>query len=261
MAEQCGLKRITDTKLKLRDELTFSLVKEEPEKIYTLYDPYNDRYFQFKEYEYVIAGLMDGQTSSRVICQKFEEQFDAELPLETLEVFARKLFALGLIEGAPIPPKIDKYSGVLFKKFKLFNPDKLFDAIIDYVRFLFHPLTVKIFVVVLFIAGYLLLKRWNEVAAYGMPGTNAGDWSGLGLIVLIIIAIISTHEFAHGLSLKNYGGKVPEMGFMLMIFIPAWDMNTTLSPMAPCSFTSSLFHITCLAIMISPPACHMLFSV
>jgi putative peptide zinc metalloprotease protein len=215
-------RQLTDNKLLLRQDLQITLVKDGAEKIYTVVDPTNDRYFQFKEYEYIISQLFDGNRTGPEIIQYFEEHHDAVLPAETLETFARKLFSMGLIEGAPIPPKKDKYSGLLFKKFKLINPDPLFNKIIPYVGFLFHPISIKIFAVIILIAGYLLVKRWDEVAIYGMPHMGSSGWMSGLIVALIIVLIISSHEFAHGLSLKYYGGKVPEMGFMLLLFLPAF---------------------------------------
>src|SRR3989339_1625849 len=156
------------TNPKFRPDLQFTLVKDSNEKVYTLFDPYNDRYFQFKEHEYVISNLLDGVNTGKDVSAKFEQQFDAILPLETLQSFVMKLHTMGLLVGAPIPPKVDKYSGILFKKFKLINPDKLFDFLIQYVSFLFNPKAVKFFIVIILFAGYLLLKRWTEFSSYGM---------------------------------------------------------------------------------------------
>ena len=207
---------------KLREDLEFILVKDSEEKVYTVFDPFNNRYFQFKEYEYVISQLLNGKNMPEEVCRLFEEEFDAILPRETLEVFVSKLGDLGLIEGVDIPDKVDKYKGALFHKFKLFNPDKLFDAIIPYIRPIFNPVAIYIFWGLIIFAGYLLLKHWEEFSNYGMPHFGYAEWFSYVLSAIIIIAIISTHEFAHGLSLKNYGGKVPEIGFMLMIFMPAF---------------------------------------
>ena len=215
------------TNPKFRPDLQFTLVKDSNEKVYTLFDPYNDRYFQFKEHEYVISNLLDGVNTGKDVSAKFEQQFDAILPLETLQSFVMKLHTMGLLVGAPIPPKVDKYSGILFKKFKLINPDKLFDFLIQYVSFLFNPKAVKFFIVIILFAGYLLLKRWTEFSSYGMPTIGNSEWIGLVTGITIIILIISTHEFAHGLSLKYFGGKIPEIGFMFMIFLPACYCDVT----------------------------------
>lgn len=215
------------TNPKFRPDLQFTLVKDSNEKVYTLFDPYNDRYFQFKEHEYVISNLLDGVNTGKDVSAKFEQQFDAILPLETLQSFVMKLHSMGLLVGAPIPPKVDKYSGLLFKKFKLLNPDKLFDFLIQYVSFLFNPKAVKFFIVIILFAGYLLLKRWPEFSSYGMPTIGNSEWISLVTGITIIILIISTHEFAHGLSLKYFGGKIPEIGFMFMIFLPACYCDVT----------------------------------
>ena len=38
---------------------------------------------------------------------------------------------------------------------------------------------------------------------------------------------MTIHEFAHGLTLKHFGGKVDEMGFMILYFIPAFYCNVS----------------------------------
>lgn len=207
-----------------RKELTFSEVKPGE---YTLYDPANTRYFQFKEYEYAICSLLDGTNTVEDVLSKFEEQFDAVLPLDTLKAFIQKMFNLGLIEGAAVPAKAKQKFNPLFMKYKIFNPDKLFDVLINYVGFLFKPKNVWIFVGVCLLAAFMALIRWNELSNYGMPQFGHGQWIGYTVFGIAVLSIISIHEFAHGLSLKYYGGKVPEIGFMLRLFIPAFYCDVT----------------------------------
>ena len=47
------------------------------------------------------------------------------------------------------------------------------------------------------------------------------------LIAIVIFALMTIHEFAHGLALKHYGGKVEEMGFLILYFIPAFYCNVS----------------------------------
>ena len=49
----------------------------------------------------------------------------------------------------------------------------------------------------------------------------------LPLIVAVIFAVMTIHEFAHGLTLKHHGGRVEEMGFMILYFIPAFYCNVS----------------------------------
>jgi len=45
------------------------------------------------------------------------------------------------------------------------------------------------------------------------------------LIVVVIFGVTTIHEFAHGIMLKHYGGKVEEIGFLALYFIPAFYCN------------------------------------
>jgi multidrug efflux pump subunit AcrA (membrane-fusion protein) len=44
---------------------------------------------------------------------------------------------------------------------------------------------------------------------------------------LVMFAIITLHEFAHGLTCKHYGGQVHEVGFLLMYFMPCFYCNVS----------------------------------
>ncbi len=43
----------------------------------------------------------------------------------------------------------------------------------------------------------------------------------------MIFAVVTVHEFGHGLTLKHHGGRVEEMGVMLLYFIPAFYCNVS----------------------------------
>ncbi len=45
------------------------------------------------------------------------------------------------------------------------------------------------------------------------------------MLFLVAFAVMTLHEFSHGLTLKHFGGKVEEMGFMVLYFIPAFYCN------------------------------------
>jgi hypothetical protein len=47
------------------------------------------------------------------------------------------------------------------------------------------------------------------------------------LALVVIFAVMTIHEFAHGLALKHFGGKVEEMGFLILYFIPAFYCNVS----------------------------------
>ena len=68
-------------------------------------------------------------------------------------------------------------------------------------------------------------------AALGIALANASElaralqalslFESLLLAWLTLFGIVAIHEFAHGLTCKYFGGRVHEMGFMLLYFQPA----------------------------------------
>src|SRR5436189_2350861 len=46
-------------------------------------------------------------------------------------------------------------------------------------------------------------------------------------------AVITAHEFAHGLTCKNFGGSVREIGFLLLYFQPAFYCNVSYAWLFP----------------------------
>src|SRR5579862_9041364 len=82
----------------------------------------------------------------------------------------------------------------------------------------------------LFIVAMAILTRdWNRIAAdtaglYSFAGKSAYDIWAFWLIMLFLGAV---HEFGHGLTCKHYGGEVPQMGFLLIYFTPAFYTDTT----------------------------------
>ncbi len=98
----------------------------------------------------------------------------------------------------------------------LFNPDRLFDRLEPLVRFLWTPGFVAVYVAALVSAAWIVATHRAELLAH-LPHLAAGGWlSGFLLAAIVLTAL---HEFAHGLTCKHYGGRVPELGFLLIFFI------------------------------------------
>src|SRR5262249_27841572 len=48
------------------------------------------------------------------------------------------------------------------------------------------------------------------------------NWDSVPLLLAVIFAVTTAHEFAHGLTCKYFGGEVHEMGFLLYYLQPAF---------------------------------------
>src|SRR5207249_5184560 len=55
----------------------------------------------------------------------------------------------------------------------------------------------------------------------------------LPVVWLVVFCVVTLHEFAHGLTCCHFGGKVKEVGFMLIYFQPAFYCDVSDSWMFP----------------------------
>src|SRR5690606_20093060 len=73
----------------------------------------------------------------------------------------------------------------------------------------------------------VILLRWDDfsagILALYTPSTFTA--SRLALILGTTVTIVAIHELGHGVTCKHFGGRVHEMGAMLIYFNPAFYCN------------------------------------
>ncbi|MDV2503917.1 MAG: efflux RND transporter periplasmic adaptor subunit [bacterium] len=213
------------SKLKIRDDLILSRQEHRGTTYFVVKDPLTRRFFRFKEPEHFLIRLLDGEHSPEEIREKFEQEYgDDQLPDNALRSFVDQLGRLGLLEGEEQAGKAPARKSPLYLRFKLINPDRL----LTWLEPLTRPFFTRPFL-------------WFSVGLIGVGVglTMVNSWeialelprllrvSSLLLIWLTILGVTWVHEFAHGLTCKRYGGEVPEMGFMLLFFMPAFYCNVS----------------------------------
>ena len=197
---------------------------EEGEISYVIKEPVSERFVSLGEIEYFIFQQIDGKTPFEIIQFRVQKTFGAELSINQLNSFLNSLWKRGflLIEGDESTHQAKKkgrFGGnILYLRFKAFNPDRLFDFLINKIRFLFTPGFV-IFSTIVILMGFITLFMNTAELAY--DSARLFQIKTLFIMWLIILPVTILHEFAHGLTCKNFGGKVSEIGFMFMFFQPA----------------------------------------
>ena len=206
----------------LRQDLIVTRTETPEGPRFVLKDPRTRRYFRLGEAEYAIARRLDGRTPLAALAASSGAELDLELDVESLEAFVAQLRAQGLLDDAPAtPPMRDGFvrGTALYLRFRAFDPDRLLDRMIGKVRFFFTPY---------FVAGSAALLLWAVVTAVTQRATILHDlarlWNFQSLLLawLVVLLVVTVHEFAHALTCKHFGGHVHEMGFMLIYFQPAF---------------------------------------
>lgn len=185
------------------------------------------RFLLLGETEERVLRLIDGTRTSVAVCAEFERQQGATLSLSTLTRFLARLDEAGILAGARAhrPPPADQQPTTQFYwRCKLFNPDRLFERMIIYLRWVWTPGFVFASVALMLTALLLALTSEAEVTRYGLYAVREH-------YLMILIAselIVLSHEFAHGLTCKAFGGRVPEFGLLQIYYVlPALYCNVS----------------------------------
>jgi multidrug resistance efflux pump len=216
--------------MKIRQDLILSRQEQRGTVYFVVKDPRARRFFRFKEPEEFIIRHLDRAHSPEAIQEKFREQFGADLTAKDLAAFISRLAQFDLLEETSRPGHSPPRRSLLYLRFKVFDPDRLLNWLAPRTRPFFTSSFLWLSAALVLMAMILTLLHSEEIARE-TPQLLRG--SSLLLIYLTIFGIGFTHELAHGLTCKRYGGEVREMGFMLMFFIPAFYCNVSDSWLFP----------------------------
>ena len=214
---------------KLRSDLTVSQQQAAGTTRYVVKDSRSGKFFRFGELEQFIADQLDGETPLEVVRQRAEARFDASLPADALAAFVKKLTKSGLLEGqddaADSANSHRRMRGsLLYLRFRLLDPDRLFNRLVHRVRFCFTPQFLVLSAALIVFATGLTLFGWSDIRA---DLSRLYRLSSIPLFLLVSLGLAAAHEFAHGLTCKRFGGEVHDLGFLLIYFTPSFYTNVS----------------------------------
>ena len=217
---------VTQELPKLRSDLVIS----RQDGAVVLKDPTTGRFFRFGQAEHFITSQLDGATPLEVVRQRAGEEFGSLPEPGTIEGFVGSLKRLGLLEadGAaqarPVAPRRRVRGGPLYLRFSAFDPDRVLERFVDNVAFCFTPAFLVISAAVIVLGIGIAMTEWDHITR---------DLRRLFRVEMVLVAwlisfvVSAAHEFAHGFTCKRFGGRVHEMGFMLIYFQPAFYCNVS----------------------------------
>ena len=229
MAETSLRLGMTETRVMFRSDLE---IHREADSGIIVKDPVTRRFFRFTSVQASAIQLLDGKHDLASIAKTVSEKHQTEVLEAQLEEFFGKLRTLLLLDHPYCWAQLENakkgerksFRNLLSIKIRAFNPDRLLTALEKRLHFFFTRVFSIIVVIAVAIAtiisilnaGLLFVSMNSLFSLYSIP-----------LVIVVIFAVITIHEFGHGLTLKHFGGKVEEMGFMLLYFIPAFYCNVS----------------------------------
>lgn len=106
------------------------------------------------------------------------------------------------------------------------NPDRFLNATVRYAKPIFSPLAVIAWTLLVALAMWTGLRNVSE---FSEPAMNIFSGPNLPLLWITLVGLKVVHEFGHAYACKLYGGRVPEMGVMLIAGAPLAYMDATSS--------------------------------
>lgn len=228
---------------RLRPDLILVEQTYRGEQTYIVKDPITHKYFRFRPIEIIVMQSLDGH---RTIGEAAAALVEEGVPVTTaaLNGFAHSLDRMGLLEktlGERTVLELERLraerrsrqrkplfrGSIMRMRWSIGDPDALFDRWMPRLRFFF---STPFFVIsgVLFLAYLLVLAlKWGDFTAgiVALYTPSEFTFEKIAIILMTTVGIVGIHEVGHGVTCKHFGGKVHEMGAMLIYFNPAFYCN------------------------------------
>ena len=209
-------------------------------------EPTTQNYYNFTDAEWNIMELFDGTRTRDEIVEEYnrstgggvdvayilewEEQYQ-KLDLLEQSAAERNLALLQKFKTARQRAADAKAEGFnpFFIQFKVFNPDKFLDRTVRYVRWIWTPPVVAVWVVAAVWTIGVFAQNFQPIfqgiyELYAFLGKPLLDIIQFFFILSFIGGI---HELGHAYAVKIYGGEVRDIGVALLYFTPAFYCDTT----------------------------------
>ena len=201
---------------------------------YVLQDHASGRFHRFTPVANVVIGLMDGERTMQQIWDLACMQLGDDVPSqEEMIKLMSDLHRADVLQGDTatdireqherrnrnLRMKLKQYFGnPMSLRFPLFDPDRLLQRMMPFVRPLFGWSGALLWCTTVLIAIVLAAMNWSAFSS-GMLD-NVFSVENLLLMWVLFPLIKGLHELGHGLAVKARGGEVHEMGIMMLLLMP-----------------------------------------
>jgi len=219
---QCGL----------RSDLTISRQLKNGEPHYVIHDPVAFQSHVFSLEDYRVVGLLNDrhtlQQTFHTLVERgvFRQSDENHFYGFVLALRSQNLLTNGDAQSKDLYGKhkriaeTQKKSGLMSLislRIPLTNPDEFLTRTMPMTRFLFSRWFVLLWFTVGLFALYVL---WQRSSDFVEPLNGVLALKNIPYLVFSMIGLKVWHELGHGYACKYYGGRVPEMGSILMMGMP-----------------------------------------
>lgn len=221
----------------LRPDLEFSPQQHQGKSFVVVKDPVTARYFRFTEAQGVILEILRERDDAAGVAAKASARLNTSIPASTAAAFLKSLEDRWLLDTPEVRDKLANVQShqlrdrnLLYWKLLSFNPERIFEWLIPRTKWSFTK-AFHTFAALSILTGFVISAlHWGEFRAAVQGLFNL---HGLIFLWIVTFGVVTVHEFSHGLTCCHFGGKVKEVGFMLIYFQPAFYCDVSDSWMFP----------------------------
>ena len=207
------------------------------ETTYIVKIPEKNLYLRYPELAWNILSFFDGTRTDREVWEglrRYDPSFEVDYPafqdfvaevdpnLWAKTLAEKNLALLEKIRGERQERASDQ--NLFYWYFSAWDPDAFFNRVIPYLRWIWTRWFFVFSLCLFLVAGVMLAADFGRIIDDSLRFYNLSIKSPAELLDFWILLFVVTfiHECAHGLTCKNYGGEVRQMGFLLIYLTPAF---------------------------------------
>lgn len=223
----------------LRSDLHISRQIQEGEAVYVVHDPVGFKTHRMSQQDYEVTTRLSEDQPLGVTFEKLVESGALTRDdRDDFYAFVNQLHQLSLVSmpgqnGAKLfdawmkkkrQERRNRFVRFLFIRVPLTDPDRFLTRTEPLMRFLFTRMFALVWLVAAGLTVGFLASQWR---AFLQPLNHFLALKNLPLLWAALVTLKIWHELGHGFACKTFGGKVPEMGLLLLGGNPAAYVDAT----------------------------------
>jgi putative peptide zinc metalloprotease protein len=235
--------RVANLKPRIRSHVTIHRHEYRGRIWFVVEDPASGRTHRLSPAAYRFVGLMDGERTVDTLWHVLNAQAGDEAPTqdEVIRLLGQLHAADAMI--CDVPPdsrevfrRYQKHQRTRLKqriwtplavRIPLLDPERFLSKTYPYLRWIFSPAGLVVWIVVVATGAALAGANWGELTE------NVADraLAPANLLVLWLVYpfVKALHELGHGYAITKYGGEVHEVGIMFLVLVPVPYVDATAS--------------------------------
>jgi len=239
-APECSkFARLEKLRVALRSDLHISRQIQEGQPVYVVHDPVGFKSHRLTQQDYELTTWLSEDIPLGEVFEKLVE--NGTLTRDNQEDFYAFVSQLNQLSLVSIPGQngakfYDAYQAkkqrerrsrfirFLFIRVPLTDPDRFLTRTEPFLRFLFTRSFAVAWLLAVVVTFGFVISQWR---AFVEPLNDFLALKNLPLLWAALIVLKVWHELGHGYACKTFGGKVPEMGVLLLGGNPAAYVDAT----------------------------------